>query len=142
EDAKPKDDKSPAEKTDKKPATKPEGDNRNEEDRAFLKWIDENAPESFVPWKEFKHPDFPGNKVEIGGFAPFAKTNPPEKLLEEFAKSHSKFLTDLAGKSPRIAVRKAEAKPLGAAVYEVTIQIENSGYLPTSLAQGTLTREV
>ena len=41
-----------------------------------------------------------------------------------------------------IRIRKAEAKPLGAAVYEVTIQVENTGYLPTSLAQGTVTREV
>ncbi|HYV28499.1 MAG TPA: M14 family metallopeptidase, partial [Candidatus Eisenbacteria bacterium] len=122
-----KEEKADSEKAGKKPASpgKSESDNRNEEDRAFLKWIDEHAPELFVPWKEFKHPDFVGKKVEIGGFAPFAKTNPLEKLLEEFAKNHSKFLTDLAGKLPRVGIRKAEAKALGAAVFEVTIQIEN-----------------
>jgi hypothetical protein len=135
-----KPDKAAADK-DKKPTGK-ESDNRNEEERAFLKWIDESASESFVPWKAYEHPDFPGRKVEIGGFAPFAKTNPPERLLGDLAAMHSKFLTDLAGKLPRIGIRKAEAKPLGEFVYDVTVQIENTGYLPTALAQGGLTREV
>jgi hypothetical protein len=141
-EAEAKADKPDAEK-DKKPAEKgKEPDNRNEEERAFLKWIDENAKEAFVPWKAYEHPDFPGRKVEIGGFAPFAKTNPPEKLHADPATHHGKFLTDLAGKLPRIGVRKAEAKHLGESVYDVTVQVENTGYLPTALAQGGLTREV
>lgn len=128
---------------DKKPAPKgTEPDPRNEAERAFLKWLDENSTESFVPWKEHEHPDFPGKKVEIGGFAPFAKTNPPEKLLAQLTAKHGKFLTDLAGKLPRIGIRKAQAKHLGESVYDLTVQVENTGYLPTSLAQGGLTREV
>jgi hypothetical protein len=138
----PKPDKPDADK-EKKPAEKgKESDTRNEDERAFLKWIDENASESFVPWKAYEHPDFPGRKVEIGGFAPFARTNPPEKLLADLAAKHGKFLTDLAGKLPRIGIRKTEAKPLGESVYDVTVQVENTGYLPTALGQGGLTREV
>ena len=34
------------------------------------------------------------------------------------------------------------SKHLGESVYEVVIQIENTGYLPTSLAHGETTREV
>jgi hypothetical protein len=117
-------------------------DKRNEEDREFLKWLEAHSPESVVPWKAFDHPDFPGKKTEIGGLAPFAKTNPPESLLEELAQKQAKFLTELAGKFPRVGVRKAVAKHLGESVYEVTIQVENTGYLPTSLAQGNTTREV
>jgi hypothetical protein len=152
-DEKPKDDAAkkendakadkPDTEKEKKPAEKgKEPDTRNEEERAFLKWIDENAKESFVPWKAYEHPDFPGKKVEIGGYAPFAKTNPPEKLLGDLAAKHGKFLTDLAGKLPRIGIRKAEAKHLGESVYDVTVQLENTGYLPTALAQGGLTRDV
>lgn len=137
-----KDEKPDAEKAGDKTPKKAEGDTRNEEERAFLKWFNENSPESFVPWKPFEHPDFPGKKVEIGGYAPFAKTNPPEKLLDELAQKHSKFLTELAGKLPRVGIRKAEAKHLGNSIYDVTIQVENTGYLPTSLAQGNVTREV
>jgi hypothetical protein len=138
----PRADKSDTDK-DKKPAEKgKEPDTRNEEERAFLKWIDENAKESFVPWKAYEHPDFPGKKVEIGGLAPFARTNPPEKLLGELAAKHGKFLTDLAGKLPRIGIRKTEAKHLGESIYDLTVQVENTGYLPTTLAQGGQTREV
>jgi hypothetical protein len=121
---------------------KPSADTRHEEERAFLKWIDGNAPELFVPWKPVTHPDFPGQTVELGGFAPFAKSNPPEKLLGDLARKHAKFLTELAGKLPRVHIRKSEAKPLGNGVFEVKLEIENTGYLPTALAQGELSREV
>jgi murein tripeptide amidase MpaA len=121
---------------------KAEDDKRNEEERAILKWFDQHAPEAFVAWKEFAHPDFPGKKVEIGGYAPFAKTLPPEKLLQEITRKHVEFLTELAGKLPRVGIRRTEVKPLGKSVYDVTVHVENTGYLPTALAQGSLTREV
>jgi len=123
-------------------AKEKEADNRNEEERAFLKWIDAHATNVFVPWKRFEHPDFPGQRVEVGGFAPFARSNPPAELLEGLSQQHARFLTALAGKLPRIGVRKLEVKHLGDFVFDVTAQIENSGYLPTQLAQGGLTREV
>jgi hypothetical protein len=134
-----------------KPAGKPpakegdktkESDSRNEEERAFLKWADTNAANSFVAWKRFDHPDFAGKKVEIGGWAPFARSNPPESLLGDLADKQGRFLTLLAGKLPRVGVRKMQVKPLGESVYDVTVSVENSGYLPTQLAQGGLTREV
>jgi hypothetical protein len=135
-------DKPDAEKDKKPPEKGKESDTRNEDERAFLKWADDNAKDLFLPWKTYEHPDFPGKKVEIGGYAPFAKTNPPDKLLADLGAKHGKFLTDLAGKLPRIGVRKVEAKHLGESVYDVTVQVENNGYLPTVLAQGGLTREV
>jgi hypothetical protein len=145
-EAKPKDEAKAENKEEPpaKPTKKTEGkaDARGEEERAFLKWAEANAPELFVPWKAFAHPDFPGKTVEIGGFAPFAKTNPPEKLLEDLAKKHSHFLTDLAGKLPRVGIRKTAVIALGESVYDVRVQVENTGYLPTSLAQGNVTREV
>lgn len=140
-----KDDDAKPEKADaeKKPGDKSkEADTRNEEDRAFVKWIDQNAPELFVPWKAFEHPDFPGKRVEIGGFAPFARTVPSETLMGDLAARHGKFLTELAGRLPRISIRKVEVKHLGESVYDVTVQVENTGYLPTSLAQGNVSREV
>ncbi|MBI2946476.1 MAG: hypothetical protein HYY23_02445 [Verrucomicrobia bacterium] len=141
-----KDDKKEPEKpaSDPKPDAKAPADvdKRNEEERAFLKWIDANAPALFVPWKVFEHPDFPNRKVEIGGFAPFARTNPPQKQLDEFAEKHAKFLTSLADKLPRVGFQRAEAKHLGESVYEIVVKVENTGYLPTALAQGVTTREV
>ena len=137
-------------KPDEKPAVKPEekkdkpaeDDKRNEQERAFLKWADAHATNRFVPWKSFEHPDFPGKTVEIGGLAPFAQTNPPESLLPALSEKHGAFLTQLAGKLPRLHVRKTEIRHLGKSVYDLVLHIENSGYLPTSLAQGMTAQEV
>ncbi|HXJ60409.1 MAG TPA: M14 family metallopeptidase [Verrucomicrobiae bacterium] len=152
-DAKPKDDAprkeaAPDDSTKRdqakdKSADKPkETDNRNEEDRAFLKWIDQHATNLFVPWKKFDHPDFPTQTVEIGGFAPYARTAPPPALLADLTEKQGRFLTELAGKLPRIGVHRIEVKHLGESVYDITAHIENTGVLPTQLAQGGLTREV
>jgi hypothetical protein len=129
-------------KTDAKKEPKSASEKRGEEERAWLKWFGEHAPEGFVPWKPYSHPDFPNRKVEIGGWAPFARNNPPARFLEELATKHAKVLTALAEKLPRIGFRKVEAKHLGSVVFEITLQIENTGYLPTALSHGALTREV
>ena len=147
-DDKPKDDVSKKDgeaKSDgeKKPSEKgKEADTRNEEERSFLTWIDANATNAFVPWKDFRHPDFPGKKVQIGGFVPFAKTLPPQKILGDQLEKQGRFLTGLAGKLPRVAIRKVEVKSLGESVFDITVHVENAGFLPTSMAQGGVTREV
>jgi hypothetical protein len=115
---------------------------RGEQDRDFLKWIDKNAPDRFVAWHPFDHPDFPRQRVEIGGFAPFARTAPPEAILKSVVAKDADFLTTVAAKLPRVGIRKMTSKHLGESVYEVKIQIENTGYLPTAPAHGEITREV
>lgn len=136
----------PEKKDEKKDSDKPKDDKkpdtRNEEERAVLKWFDENAKSAFVPWKKIEHPDFPGKTVEVGGYAPFAKSNPPDQVLEALAQKHGEFLTVLAGKFPEVRLRHSKIKSLGESIYDITVQIENTGYLPTSLAQGNVTREV
>jgi len=139
-DGEPKPEKADGEK--KSPEKGKEADTRNEEERAFLTWAGANATNSFVPWKDFTHPDFPGKKAQIGGFVPFAKTLPPQNVLTDLEEKQGRFLTDLAGKLPRVAIRKVEVKSLGESVFDVTVHVENAGFLPTSLAQGGATREV
>ncbi|MBI1785907.1 hypothetical protein HYR69_12250, partial [Candidatus Sumerlaeota bacterium] len=146
-DAAKADEKKPDEKTDeKKPSgEKREGDKddkRNEDERAALKWFDDHAPSAFLPWKPFDHPDFKGRRAEIGGYAPYALSNPPEDLLGGVATKEADFLTTLALRLPRVGIRKIETKHLGKSVYEVKIQVENTGYLPTVLAHGETTGEV
>ncbi len=63
-------------------------------------------------------------------------------MLEDLARRQAQFLTQLAGKLPRVAIRKIRAKHLGNSVYDVTVEVENTGYLPTVIAQGGVTREV
>jgi hypothetical protein len=122
--------------------SKKDEDERNETERTELKWFDEHAPMSFIKWQSIEHPDFPGRKVEVGGYAPFSLTNPPENMVEEIVGKHTDFLTTVIQRLPRISIRKIETKHLGQGTYNVEIQVENTGFLPTSLSQGQTTREV
>jgi len=114
----------------------------NEEERQWLAWYDKHAPEAFVPWQPYTHPDFPGQQVEIGGYRPYALSNPPSQLIDEIASKQAAFLTEVAGTLPRISVRNIKVKHLGESIFEVEIQVENTGFLPTALAHGQRTRAV
>lgn len=126
----------------KEKSAKAEKDKRNEIERQELKWFDEHSPDAFVKWRPIEHPDFPNQRAEVGGYRPFALTNPPAEMIDQVAAKHTEFLTTAAQRLPRIGVRKIETKHLGRSVYEVKIQIENTGFLPTMLEQGQTTREV
>jgi len=121
---------------------KKDEDKRGKEEREQLAWFDEYAPDAFRPWQSFDHPDFPGQRVEIGGYVPFALTNPPEGLLGDLAEMHSRFLTELLDRLPRIALRRVKCTHLGESIFDVEIHVENTGFLPTDLAHGERTREV
>jgi hypothetical protein len=117
-------------------------DKRNEKKRKELKWFDEHAPRAFIKWQSIEHPDFPHRKVEVGGYAPFSLSNPPANMVEEVVGKHTDFLTMVIQRLPRIGVRRIETKHLGQGTYDIEIQVENTGFLPTLLAQGQTTREV
>jgi hypothetical protein len=121
---------------------KKDEDKRNEQERKELKWFDEHAPEAFLKWQPIEHPDFPGQRVEVGGCRPFTLTNPPAEMVGEITAKQANFLTKAAQKLPRIGVRKIECRHLGRSVYEVKIQVENTGFLPTVLEHGRTTREI
>jgi zinc carboxypeptidase len=115
---------------------------RGKTDLEYLKWIEKNAPDYFLPWQEIEHPDYPGQKAEIGGFSPFAKILPPQKILDDLTAKNAKYLVWLAQKMPSIKIHDIEVKHLGAGVYEMLVKITNNGYLPTVLTHGKRTNQV
>ena len=117
-------------------------DKRNQQERKELKWFDKHSPQAFIEWQPIDHPDFPGRRVEIGGYRPFVLTNPPAEMVGEIAAKQTEFLTKVVQRLPRIGLRKIECRHLGRSVYEVEIQVENTGFLPTVLEHGQTTREV
>ena len=129
-------------KKDKDNSAKADQDKRSEKQRQELKWFDEHAPDSFIKWRAIGHPDFPNQRAEVGGYCPFVLTNPPAEMIDQVAAKHADFLTAAAQRLPRIGVRKIETKHLGRSVYEVKIQVENTGFLPTVLEHGQTTREI
>lgn len=114
------------------------------EDLQALQWFAAQKIDGFVPWAKIKHPDFPGREVEVGGFKPLYRLNPPADRLNRLAGLHLKHLTETLELFPVLAfdAPRCEAKSLGGGVVRVKATLLNTGYLPTMSAMGKLTRQV
>ena len=109
-------------------------------DRQVLRWMDTEKIDGFVPWAKAKHPGF--GEVEIGGFKPYAVTNPPAAKLADLGASHAKFAIHLASLFPRVNVAAFEAVAHGGGIFRLKAEVENAGFWPTSLAHGQTARAV
>jgi hypothetical protein len=96
--------------------------------------------EAFADWASFQHPEL--GEVEIGGFLPYVTQNPPASQVAELGEKHGEFLTELAGMLPRVSIADTEVTAHGGGVFTVSVEVENSGFLPTALQQGTRARAV
>jgi hypothetical protein len=109
-------------------------------DLRLLQWMDAEKIDGVVPWTPFTHPTL--GAVEIGGFKPYVTTNPPVGKIAELGAAHTKFVVYLTSLFPKVAISRADATTLAAGIYRVRAEIENTGFLPTALAQGVLARAV
>ncbi len=101
----------------------------NSEELLWLKWIDSNQHgQGFIPWQKFKHPTL--GEVEIGGFQPFLRTNPPVDLLAGFAQRHAQFTLYLASLIPEIKLSALKCEKQSDSVYLLTARITKTGFLP------------
>jgi hypothetical protein len=100
-----------------------------------LRFIDERlGGRYFKPWTKFSHPVL--GEVEIGGFNPkFWSQNPPVELLEEWIVKEAKFNLFLFKSLPLLKVQGGALKPVKKEkdVYELTVKVANTGFLPTAL---------
>ncbi len=109
--------------------------------RALIAFSDrELHGKGFVKWTAFKHPQL--GEVEIGGPVPFADTTPPPSMLKTLLDGQVPWALNLSEKLARLKIRKTEVKAGGAGVYEVTVWVENSGYLPFPSAMGKKNQHV
>ncbi len=109
-------------------------------DLRLLQWMDAEKIDGFAKWTAFKHPTL--GDVEIGGFKPYVTTNPPAAKIAELGAAHTKFAVYLSSLYAKVAIAKAEVTALGAGLFRIKADIENSGYLPTALSQGVQARAV
>ncbi|HMR56929.1 MAG TPA: M14 family metallopeptidase [Cyclobacteriaceae bacterium] len=103
----------------------------------FLRWAEKEGMDVFVPWKKINHPDFPGKTVEVGGFKPFVKSNPPAKAMDKATSDHTKFLIALANIKPEVELLNQKTESLGNGISRVTATIHNKGLLPAVADIGT-----
>lgn len=100
-----------------------------------LNWADVAwKAKGYVPWTPYKHPTL--GEVEIGGFVPYLKINPPTEDIEKTISFHVDFFIKLMQKLPELRIKKTKVEPLSADLYQVTVFFCNDGWLPTSTAQG------
>lgn len=105
----------------------------DEEALAVLRWCDEHAPDGYVDWYPFDHPDL--GPVELGGWPDVGIwTNPPAALLRDEVAPHARFAVAQALASPCLALRSVRAVPLGARSWRVEAGIANTGWLPTDVS--------
>jgi len=109
-------------------------------DRQVLQWLDKEKLDGFAAWTKVKHPDF--GEVEVGGFKPYLVTNPPAAKIAELGKSHAEFALYLSSLFPKIAIAKLEATNHGGGLFRIKAEVENTGFLPTSLAHAVTARAV
>jgi hypothetical protein len=134
--------------SDAQAAEKPKRGDKADEDKRTpsddakrLKWIDAKGESSrFVPWKRFEHPEL--GEVEIGGFAPHARSEPPEAERAELAEKHLEFLSFLGGALPRVELGECELTDLGGGLLEVEAALTNRSLVPALSASAARTDTV
>jgi hypothetical protein len=109
-------------------------------DAAFLADLDAAGVEAFAEWTPFRHPEL--GEVEIGGFLPYVTHNPPADQLPALGMKQGEFLVELAGMLPRVRIGKSEVEALGDGLFKIEVEVENTGFLPTSLRHGQTSRSV
>lgn len=99
----------------------------------FLRWAEEEGLDNyFVDWTKIDHPDFPGKVVEVGGIAPFVRTNPPYVKVNELVEKHMSFLQQLAQNSPKIRLINLQKEKVSNGLWRVKATLMNEGFLPTA----------
>ena len=129
-----------AEKKDGAKEEKPAEEKRGAEDVNALRWFASKGIDGFVAWTPVEHPDFPGKKVEVGGFKPLLRLNPPAAELDGLADKHLQFIGKAGGLMPALQLDVQKVESLGGGLFRVTARVLNTGYLPTVSAMGQISR--
>lgn len=110
------------------------------DDAKWLAYFDKAGITGFVDWVPFDHPML--GKVEIGGFVPGVRVNPPSELLDDLAAKHTDFVLKVIEAQPSVVVDGPELTDLGSGIYELRIAIINNGDMPTTTVFSRTTRSI
>jgi Zinc carboxypeptidase len=91
-----------------------------------------NASRVFRPWRRWQHPQV--GEVEVGGIDPrIGVWNPPPNELPELCRQQAQAFLRVAALAPALRVERPEVLALADGLFRVTLQVENHGYLPSSI---------
>lgn len=110
-------------------------------DQKWLNWIDkENRGNGFVTWEKYQHPQL--GEVEIGGFQPYFRINPPADQIKSLGESHAKFALYLAEQFAEITMDDPEIEKLSSNLFQIKVKIHNRGKLPYATGMGQRSRNI
>lgn len=129
-----------AEEAAERPARR--GKQRGKADAAEQAWLAhaDRVGEGFVAWEPFDHPQL--GEVEIGGFVPGFRVNPPAEKIETLAEERAEFIAAVMNMAPALQFSAPRIEALGGGLYRVTLSIRNTGVLPSVSSAGLLTGTV
>ena len=105
------------------------------EDAAWLRYSDEmRGGRGFVPWTKQPHPQL--FEVEVGGWVPGFRENPPIDQVAPAAAKHVQFLERIAGARAKVTLAEPTVTALGPGLWRVETSISNTGRLPTVMRGG------
>lgn len=106
------------------------GGRTSEQTAQIIEWCDNNAPEAFVDWYDFDHPQL--GTVQIGGWSRlYGWRNPPEGYLADECARNAEYAIELARGLPRMSWVRLSAQAHGGGLYRIEAVVENIGFLPT-----------
>ncbi len=138
-----------AAEADESPASEEESSEEKEEERKkpssddgwWLRYSDDDRDGAgFVDWMPFEHPDL--GPVEIGGFEPGFRMNPPAERAEALAEEQSAFVVELLDMLPRLEVDSPLVESLGGDIWRITLRLRNDGTLPMRPMMSARTRRL
>ncbi len=98
----------------------------------YLRWASQQGiANTFTEWKTIQHPDFPGQKVEVGGIDPYVMNNPPYKMADAVVKKHTEFLVKLASNQPEIDIINLKTEKLASGLTRISLDVVNKGSMST-----------
>jgi murein tripeptide amidase MpaA len=103
-------------------------------DARWLAHFEASAIDGFVPWTPATHPTL--GDVEVGGFTPNARVNPPPAEVAALAASHAGFAAWLGQQLPKVELVETAVEARGDHVFLVTATAANEAYFPTQLQMG------
>ncbi|MFM1935192.1 MAG: hypothetical protein RI990_151 [Planctomycetota bacterium] len=112
-----------------------EGTPANTEEAAWLDYSDRvRGGRGFVPWTRHPHPQL--FEVEVGGWVPGFRENPPVDEVMALAERCAGFLPELAARRARVALRTPTVTAVGPGLWRIDTAITNTGRLPTVMQGG------
>lgn len=98
------------------------------------------AEPPFLAWTRYEHPEL--GTVEIGGFRPGFRVNPPADRVDELAAQQLRFVTELLERLPALRAEVRVAPTADTQVWRLTLRVTNDGKLPSRLAIADLVRRL